>query len=154
MCYEKEIKEENETLHVYEASADKLRIDILIKKFFNVFNNTNNNKPDWDLLNSICIPEIGIVKKTSAEHTVYDLGSFIEPRKKLLSEGTLKEFDEHEINESTNIIGNIAQRHSVYEKSGVLEGTNFKQKGNKFFQFVKVNNDWKISSVIWQDEEN
>ncbi len=150
--YEKEIMEENETLHVYEVSADKLGINAVTKSFFSVFNNKNSNPPNVDLLRTLCIPEIRIIKKTKNEHTVYDLDSFMEPRKKLLTDGSLKEFEEHETEERTHIIDTIAQRHSVYEKSGVLEGKPFKQTGNKLLQFLKTNNEWRISSVIWEDE--
>ncbi len=94
-----------------------------------------------------------LVSKTETAHAVYSLASFIEPRQKILTDGTLKEFEEHETIEYTKIIGNIAQRYSAYQKSGILEGKLFKQKGHKFLQFVKTNAEWKISSAIWEDEK-
>ena len=138
---------------MYGVSTDKLSINEITKSFFGVFTNTNNKQPNWNLLSSICIPEIMLISKTETTHTVYSLTSFIEPRQKILTDGTLKEFEEHETTEHTKIIGNIAQRHSAYQKSGILEGTMFKQEGYKFLQFVKTNAEWKISSAIWEDEK-
>lgn len=150
--FEKEIKPENELLHVYGQSADKLIIDELTRLFFSIFNNTHKRQPNWDILHHICIPEAMIIKKDSS-HVVYNLTSFIEPRRKLLAGGTLVDFEERETAEQTIISNNIAQRYSQYEKSGKLNGKYFKQAGHKLFQFIKTSQGWKISSVLWEDEE-
>jgi RimJ/RimL family protein N-acetyltransferase len=153
LFFDKEIEVEKEKLYVYGVSTDKLSINEITKSFFGVFTNSNNKQPNWNLLSSICIPEIMLISKNETTHTVYSLTSFIEPRQKILTDGTLTEFEECETIEHTKIIGNIAQRHSAYQKSGILEGTMFKQNGNKFLQFVKTNAEWKISSAIWEDEK-
>jgi hypothetical protein len=149
---EKEIEVKNEKLLLYSATTDKLRISEITKLFFSVFTNKNGNQPDWSILYSVCLSEIIIIKKEGAAETVYNLSSFIEPRKKILTDGTLTGFEEYELKEETHIIGSIAQRHSYYGKRGALSGKSFEQKGNKFFQFVKTAAGWKISSVIWEDE--
>jgi hypothetical protein len=133
--------------------SDKLSIDRLVKLFFTVFTNKNQQKPDWDLIYKICIPESIIIKKNGLTENVYSLRVFIEPRKEILSNGTLTEFEESETEEETNIVGNIAQRFSKYQKSGYLNRIYFKQSGSKLFQFIKTKNGWKISSVIWEDDE-
>ncbi len=132
---------------------DKLEIDNLIKDFFEIFTNTNQKQPDWTIINNVCIPEIIIIKKNDTTEVVYNLDNFIEPRRKILTDGTLTNFQESEIKEETKIIGNIAQRFSKYQKSGYLNGTYFKEYGNKFFQFIKTNNGWKINSLIWEDDK-
>lgn len=149
----KEIKNENELLMVYSITKDKFIIDELTKSFFNIFTNINYQQPEWNKIYTICLPETIIIKKDINGEEVYNLNTFIEPRKKILSDGTLTEFEEYEIFEETNIFGNIAQRFSKFEKKGFYKATNFKEKGNKLFQYVKTSNGWKISSVIWEDEK-
>lgn len=150
----KEIENEKEQLLVYSITADKFNIDQLTKSFFNIFTNSNKQQPNWSLIHTICLPETIIIKKSSNEEEVYNLNTFIEPRKKILSDGTLTEFEEYEIFEETKIIGNIAQRFSKFQKNGYFNKTHFKEQGNKLFQYVKTNNGWKISSVIWEDDKN
>lgn len=152
LFFDKEIEVEKKKLYVFGVSTDKLSINEITKSFFEVFTNINNQQPNWNLLSSICLPEIMLISITETTQT-YSLTSFIELRQKILTDGTLTEFEEHETTEHTKIIGNIAQRHSAYQKSGILEGTMFKQKGHKFLQFVKTNAGWKISSAIWEDEK-
>src|SRR5207342_177700 len=89
-------------------AADKIEINNLTKQFFNLFDNTDLKIPDWTTAQRICIPEIIIIKKTGLTEVVYNLTNFIEPRKTILSDGTLTNFQEHEIQEETQIIGHIA----------------------------------------------
>jgi RimJ/RimL family protein N-acetyltransferase len=150
--FDKEIAVDKDELLLYTIAVDKLLIDDLTKQFFNIFNNTNKQQPNWELIHSVCIPETVIIKKIDLKEEVYNLETFIAPRKKILSDGTLTEFEEKEINEETKILGNIAQRFTKYQKSGFLNGVSFKEYGNKFFQFIKTTQGWRINSVIWEDE--
>jgi hypothetical protein len=131
--------------------ADKQSIDQLTALFFGIFTNSNQRQPGWNSIHTICLAEILIIKKMGLTEEIYDLHTFIAPRKKILSDGTLTEFEEKETSEETNVTGNIAQRSSTYHKSGYLNGNYFEGTGHKFFQFIKTVDGWKISSVVWED---
>jgi len=132
-------------------SADKFHIDNITKQFFDVFNTTNQRQPEWTILDKICIAETIIIKKTGLTQTIYDLPGFIEPRKSILTNGTLTDFQETELEEETKIVGHIAQRHSKYQKTGNLNGAHFVENGTKLFQFIKTIAGWKINSLVWED---
>ena len=140
--------ENNQKLFV----EDKLQIDTVTSDFFKIFNNTNAKKPGWDTLYETCIPEAIIIKKTGPSETIYSLASFIEPRQLILTNGTLINFSEWELNEETKITGQIAQRFSRYQKAGCLNGKDFTADGTKLFQFVKTSNGWKITAMVWEDD--
>jgi len=150
--FSEEIVLENELLLVYAITVDKLLIDQLTTSFFSIFDNTNQQKPDWNSIHTLCLPETIIIKKNKDTEEIYNLTTFIEPRKKILSDGTLTDFEEYELNEETTIVGNIAQRFSKFQKKGYHNGAAFKGNGNKFLQYIKTNNGWKINAVIWEDE--
>ncbi|NQX37922.1 Protein N-acetyltransferase, RimJ/RimL family [Pedobacter steynii] len=151
LVLDKEIKVEGKELFLYNVGVDELLLNQLTHRFFGIFNNTNEDQPDWGMINETCLPEAIFIKKTGLEEEVYHLQSFIAPRRKILSDGTLKEFKEWETLAETKISGNIAQRFSKYEKSGALNGTSFKASGNKIFQFIKTWEGWRISAVVWED---
>jgi RimJ/RimL family protein N-acetyltransferase len=153
LSYEREITDEGDNLLVYGISIDKFYIDRLIHSFFSIFTN-RENEPDWSVINNVCIPEAIIIKKTGLSETVYNLESFIEPRKKILTDGTLTDFEEKEIKEETKVTGNIAQRYAVYKKTGMLEGKRFEEYGDKLFQFIKTTAGWRINAVVWEDRVN
>ncbi len=132
---------------------DTIQINKTVEKFFTVFTNKNSGLPDIGALYHICLAEALIIRKAGRMHTAYTLDSFASSRQKILTGGTLTEFEEQEISEETKISNNIAQRYSRYEKSGVLDGKYFQQQGCKLFQFVKIDDSWKVSSLIWEDED-
>jgi hypothetical protein len=134
-----------------DEPAEKSAINEIVNIFFSIFNNTER-MPDLSTIYSVCIPQTIIIKKTSSSEEIYTLETFIEPRKKMLTDGTLTVFEEHETKAETHITGNIAQRYSAYEKSGYLNGNFFKASGHKYFQFIRTTEGWKINSLIWEDE--
>jgi RimJ/RimL family protein N-acetyltransferase len=149
--FESLIVRETETLSLYQIESDKTCIDRIVQQFFSVFRNVDR-LPDWDLLYTTCIPSCLIVKKTPEGEVAYHLEAFIAPRKEILSNGSLTGFQEQEISAQTLIVGNIAQRFSRYEKSGMLHGIPFHEFGNKCFQFVKTAEGWKITALLWEDD--
>ncbi|MEU1817020.1 hypothetical protein ABZ543_17755 [Streptomyces roseifaciens] len=70
---------------------------------------------------------------------VHDLDAFVEPRHKMLTDGTLTEFSEWGgVAERTEIFGSIAHRFSEYRKSGFLDGAWFEGGGRKTTQIVRT----------------
>ena len=114
-----EINIDMEELDVYSVSFNQIAINNLIDNFFKIFNNKNNRIPEWEKINEICIPNALIIKKEGIEiEYIYTLNSFIEPRKIILTNGTLLDFEEFEIAHETTINENIACRVSKYQKKG------------------------------------
>lgn len=154
LSFKEEITNDNEVLLLYSIRADKYQIDQLTRCFFSIFSNTNGQTPPLDSISELCLPQALIIRKAGLTEEVYNPETFIAPRKNMLSDGTLTEFEERETKEHTTLSGTMAQRSSVYRKQGVLNHRAFEQTGHKFFQFIKTLQGWKISSVIWQDDEH
>lgn len=129
--------------------ADRAAIDAVIAAFFGAF--TNKHGPaDLGRLRALTIAQCVIVKASVPE--VYGLEDFIAPRAKLLNGGPLAEFEEVETSSSTDIFGNIAQRLSLYRKSGILSGKSFTATGVNQFLLVRMDAGWKVAAIAWDDE--
>ena len=152
--FRKNIQVKKEKLQVYGAHVDRIIITGITKSFFATFTNKGNTQPDLDLLNDICIPQVLMINKYRSKIDIFDLVSFIDKRGRILTDGTLMEFEEKEIFEKTKISNGIAARFSEYEKNGIIYRQRFRQKGRKLFQFVKIDKSWKISSMLWEDDES
>ena len=147
---------ENDTVLLFSpsnATQDRIEIDTVTARFFDLFTNKDGRVPNVKDIKSIFIPKGILINNTEETLGIYDLDGFIKPREEMLTNGTLTNFCEREIFHSTEIFGNIAQRFSLYEKSGELHGEHFETKGLKTIQVVKVNGKWKMSSVAWSDEK-
>ncbi len=133
-------------------TMDKVCIDELVARFFRAFCNAGGAIPDLDSLRELFVADALISKCVGTTAEIHGVDQFIEPRRALLTDGTLTDFEEHELAERTEIFGGIAQRFSLYEKSGVLLGQPFLTRGVKTLQFVRMTESWKIAAVAWDDE--
>jgi hypothetical protein len=127
-------------------------IDDLAAAFFAAFTNAGGRTPDLARLDDLFLPGGVIVKTTAAGAEASSVAAFIAPRAKLLTDGTLVDFSEHEVEARTTVLGHVAQRTSIYRKSGVLSGVPFAARGVKVFTFARSDTDWRIVSVTWDDE--
>jgi len=132
--------------------TDRAQLDFMTAEFFSSFVSKDVGNVRLEKILSLFIPQAIIIKTCGGPPVVYSLKDFIEPRQKILTDGSLLNFQEKEISAHTEIFGDIAQRRSVYEKSGCLNGKNFHEKGVKTIQFVRSKEGWKISSLSWDDE--
>ena len=135
-----------------DVRSDLRRIDALTHAFFDLFTQVPGQTVDLDAIHDLFIAHGLIIKAVTDIPEIYTVQQFIEPRISLLNDGSLTDFREEEVSASTDIFGNIAQRHSTYRKSGVLHGVPFATSGMKTLQFVRVNGTWKFSCVAWDDE--
>jgi hypothetical protein len=126
-------------------SSDQAAIDAVTAAFFSAFTTTKGRAPDLEGLYRLFIPQAVIVNNVASALQVYDLPGFIEPRRSILTDGTLVDFCEWEISEKTAIAGNIAQRLSRYSKSWLASGKEYSGGGTKSIQFVRTAEGWKIA---------
>ncbi len=136
-----------------KVEKDKLDIDKLTNRFFDLFTNIDASIPNVKDIENIFIEKGILISNTTGKPFVYGLQDFIDPREKMLTDGTLIDFSENEISHKTEVFGNIAQRFCSYEKSGKFNGKYFKSKGMKTIQFIKIDTEWKMTSVAWSDIE-
>lgn len=134
-------------------NTEQALIDKVTHQFFTFFTNTNGEKPAIQDLKKICIEQVVIINNNNQAPAIYTLESFINPREELLTNGTLIDFSESEISHNTEIFNTIAHRFCLYKKSGVLNGVEFYTEGMKTIQFIKVTEEWKISSIAWCDKK-
>ncbi len=132
--------------------SDASEIDARVRAFYAAFDNRGGQAPATDALRDLFMPE-GRVTKVSAEGVVtWTVDEFIAPRAAMLTDGTLVDFHEWEVEAETIVTGDIASRRSVYRKAGTLNGEPYAGEGRKFIQLCREDGRWRILSVLWQDD--
>jgi hypothetical protein len=134
-----------------EAAA-KAAIDRLVAAFFAAFSPDAEGKVELGVIRRLFLPQGLLIKTCGPVPEVYTVLEFIEPRQRLLNDGTLVDFREEELCERTDIFGNIACRFSLYRKQGIWSGQPFEAMGMKTIQFVLTPEGWRMSSLLWDDE--
>ncbi|MCX4546190.1 GNAT family N-acetyltransferase [Streptomyces sp. NBC_01565] len=133
------------------VSGVRAELDRLMGVFVGAFTNTGDRRPDLGVIRDVFIPQGTIIANVGDEPVIYDLDAFIEPRQRMLTDGTLTEFCEWEVAARTEIFGSIAHRFSEYRKSGFHDGEWFEGSGHKTTQFLRTPSGWKMSSLAWDD---
>jgi ribosomal-protein-serine acetyltransferase len=126
-------------------------LDAIAMRFYALFNNEGGRRPTLSDIYELFIPEGLIVKCVGEDAERYTLSQFVEPRAKLLTDGTLVDFKEWETAAKTEVYANLAVRVSSYSKRGVLNGMPFEASGVKTMQFVRISGEWKLTSTAWYD---
>jgi len=129
----------------------KAELDRLVAAFFRAVS-FETGAPAYEDLPALFLDRALLIKNTGSAPEVTSVAEFIEPRKALVASGTLTRFQEAEVSETTQVFGNVAQRFSVYTKSGVSGGAAFEARGMITTQFVMTPGGWRMSAMAWDDE--
>jgi len=133
-------------------SAVKAELNRLTFEFFDAVSFEAGGVPSYEKIPALFIERGLLIKNTSSVPEVSSVREFIEPRKVLVSSGTLTRFHESELSDSTVIFGNVAHRFSAYAKSGTSGGVAFEARGMITTQFINTPAGWKMSAMAWDDE--
>ena len=132
---------------------DRAQIDALVRRFFAGFTNRGDAIATLAALPHYFAADAVVrVGDALGDVTATGVHGFIAPRAELLLGGRLREFEEHETAQHTEIAGPIAQRWLRYEKSGELDGRPFEGAGTKAMQLVRTRRGWKIAALAWSDD--
>jgi len=129
-------------------------LDDLMSAFLASVSFEPGGRPEYDRIRPLFIDRGLLIKNVGGATETSDVEEFISPRSELVSSGALSQFLEREEASTTSIFGAVAQRRSVYSKSGVQNGEAFAARGIIFTQFVETAGTWRISSMIWDDERD
>ena len=134
-------------------SVMKDEIDALVERFFAAFDNRSTEPSLARILD--CFSNKAVVARSDNNGThLFTVEEFAVPRINLLADGSLINFTEIEESSTTQVFGGIATRTSRYRKAGVLHGSSYVGAGTKCFQFVRLGNGWRISSLAWVDDNS
>ena len=122
-----------------------------IDAFYAAFDNRGGRAPADDALRALFAPEATITRVADGAADTWDTDGFVAPRVELLTEGRLVEFHEWESESRTHVSGHIASRWSTYEKEGLLDGADYRGRGQKLLQLRRAGGRWLISSLLWED---
>lgn len=130
---------------------DQRQIEEVVRTFFAAFTSGPDIEQRLDGLRELLLPEALIVRTCGVPAT-YDVDSFIEPRRDLLTSGRVTDFREWELDGTTEVYGDIAQHWCTYAKEWVEDGEQVTGLGAKAVQLVRSESGWRISSMVWDDE--
>lgn len=129
-------------------------IDYITSELYNAICFEIGSQPPVEKLTEIFIPTANMVRNDSDSSEIMTVNDFIKSYKKRIADGTIKSFYEGELNHITENFGTIAHRFSTYETKYDLDNSEPFSVGINSIQFVKIDNKWKISSIVWNNQND
>lgn len=135
-----------------DGRSDQDEIEALIRCYFDAFTSGPGVEDRMAALRDAMLPEARIVRTAGKSPVAFDVESFIEPRKAMLTDGTLTDFHEEAQSGRLDVFGDIAQWFGRYSKEGTMNGAQIVGGGMKSMQFVRTDAGWRISAAAWDDD--
>lgn len=132
-------------------SADVSEVLSVVRTFFAAFESGEGADERLAALRAVMLPEAVVVRTCGQTPAVYDVDTFIEPRRALLTDGTLVDFSERAVQGRVDVFGDIAHWFGSYEKDGLLRGEPGAGQGMKSVQLVRTDAGWRVSAAAWDD---
>ena len=110
---------------------------------------------NWEALRPLYHPQARLVRTgvnpdgTPFVH-VFTLDQYIENIRQLLDDET--QFSEVEVAQESVVFGNVARLTSVYEFNWQSPKEQRRGRGVNFFTLVRESGQWRVMSIVWDNE--
>ncbi|GAA1895614.1 DUF4440 domain-containing protein [Lapillicoccus jejuensis] len=132
--------------------VDVTAVEHVVGVFFAAFTSGPDLDDRLDDLRSVLHPRAVVVRTCGQPVEVYDVESFLAPRRTLLASGRLRDFREWPTGGRVDVVGDLAQWFGTYEKAWVEGGVEYAGRGAKSVQLARLPEGWRITAAIWDDE--
>lgn len=128
-------------------------IDHLTERFYESVCFSAEHYPNIDQLQELFYGSGILINNNSEQPIEFTVQSYAHAMMAQIESGDAVYYVQQEISDNTEIFGNMAQRISVFEYSFVKDTPNW-ERGVSFIQYICVNNEWRIISIIWTYEKD
>lgn len=127
-------------------------IDYVTEDFYESLSFQDGELPDLETVKSLFYSDGLLVNNSFGRPLTYTIESFTQALEAQIADGTLQQFMQRELYSDTEIFGKVARRVSVYEYSFADQDSDKLSKGINYIQFIQVDDHWRITSMVWNDE--
>ena len=135
-----------------DQQNDLRLIDNLTSELYNAICFEVDGYPPVERLKELFIPTANMIRNDADSPEMMTVDNFIKSYTERIADGTIKSFYEGELKHITEIFGTVAHRFSAYETKFDLENPEPFSIGINSIQYIKIGNNWKISSIVWNNQ--
>jgi len=127
-------------------------IDYITEDFYESLSFMDGEQPDLNTIRELFHEDGLLINMSFGKPITYSVESFVRMLEDQVNDGALTQFMQRELNSETQVFGRIAQRTSVYQYSFSYHDIENAPIGISYIQYIQVDDIWRISSMIWNDE--
>lgn len=132
--------------------SDSELINVTVDKLYKNISFEKGEKAKFIELKTVFIKDAKLINNNYEKPYIKSVDGFIKVFEEQINSGKLLEFQEMELFHKTEIFGKIAQRFSTYKTDYQTDKINNTSKGINSIQLIKVGEEWLITSIVWNDE--
>jgi hypothetical protein len=140
------------TIFANTAKAQPASLDATISALYESITFDQNSAPDYEKFRSLFVDGAFLISVKDSAFFKLSTEEFIQNMTKQRESGNLKAFREFEISRESNRYGNIAHVFSTYETDIQTAEGPLKTRGINSIQLLRINDQWKVTSLIWYEE--
>ena len=135
-----------------DAASDSERIEAATKALYASICFEAGGQPSVERLRDLFMPDGRLMNNNGAAPVVMSVDDFIAAYEQQRAAGHVTAFYEGELSARTELFGKIAHRFSTYEAKFDLAASEPFSVGINSIQFIKVDDRWRVASMVWNDE--
>jgi hypothetical protein len=127
-------------------------IDYITEDFYESLSFQDGEMPDLDTARELFYEKGLIINNSFSKPVTFTVDGYIQSFEEKIADGSMIQFMQRELYSKTEVFGKVAQRLSVYEYSFTYHETANAPRGVNYIQFILDNDNWRITSMAWSDE--
>lgn len=135
-----------------QDTTELAAINETITKVFAAISFTKGNPSNMHQLEGLFIEQGMLINYNEATPLILGVKEFIQHFEKQFADGMITELEDKEVHHQTEIYDKIAHRFSFYEARFKSSDTMPFAVGVNSMQLVKVDGQWLVSSMAWNDD--
>ncbi len=136
-------------------AQDKVELERIVNQLYTAISFGDAKDFDEETLFSLLTEDCQMISTGGKNMQPISKEVYAERMKEFKEKGMLKSFTERGLKNKFQIFGNVAQGFCSYETEMLLgKGEKRKARGVNCYQFIKTSNGWRVSQIIWFDEND
>lgn len=127
-------------------------IDYITEDFYESLSFQDGELPDLETVQGLFYADGLLVNNSFGKPVTFTADTFVQALESQIAAGTLLQFMQRELYSKTEVFGKVAQRLSVFEYSFADHELENLPRGINYIQFILVDDNWRITSMAWSDE--
>jgi hypothetical protein len=133
-------------------ATSMIELEITVTDLYQSICFSKGERPKLEKLKELFIQGGMLINNNADPPLVFTVDQFISAVEGQISKGASTEFQEKEVDQTTEVFGRIAQRFSKYEsRLNISDPTPF-SVGVNSIQLIKTGGKWLVTSLAWNDE--
>lgn len=125
---------------------------MLTAELYNSICFKTGEKPDLEKLKTLFYGNGKLVNNSGSKPQEYTVEQFCQEVMQQIEHKKLEAFHEKEVAHKTEVFSKVAQRFSTYEARFDADSASPFAVGVNCIQYIQVNGQWLITSMVWDDE--